>query len=282
MMPLLNSLARHLYRLGLRLYPLYLRRRYADQILLTLDDDGRDHRDARCRFWLRSFADLLQSSLRERLLMANDRVLARPIVTHALILGLVFRLLGVFATGVMQQLLRRGADQPQAQMASFYASEIASGVPPPEAIPRNYIDLERSLEPFVIVYDDQARPVVSTGYLNQAIPSPPSGVFRHVEGARLGERYLATPAKRSHRLRYQANPWLQPWIQPRLHPHRPLPPVVRTAGSHALPHGVRSLVRGHRSRRLRSTLPRKDATPSARVENRLCVTLISKTRDAAA
>jgi hypothetical protein len=180
MMPLLNSLARHLYRLGLRLYPLYLRRRYADQILLTLDDDWRDHRDARCRFWLRSFADLLQSSLRERLLMANDRVLARPIVTHALILGLVFSLLGVFATGVMQQLLRRGADQPQAQMASFYASEIASGVPPPEAIPRNYIDLERSLEPFVIVYDDQARPVVSTGYLNQVIPSPPSGVFRHV------------------------------------------------------------------------------------------------------
>jgi hypothetical protein len=69
---------------------------------------------------------------------------------------------------------------PRAQMAAFYASEIASGVKPDQAFPRNYVDLERSLEPFAIFYNDQGLPVTANGYLNQSIPTPPSGVFRYL------------------------------------------------------------------------------------------------------
>jgi hypothetical protein len=54
-------------------------------------------------------------------------------------------------------------------MAAFYASEIASGVKPEEA----NVDLERSLEPFAIFYDDHCAPTTSNGHLNQAIPSTP-------------------------------------------------------------------------------------------------------------
>jgi hypothetical protein len=61
-------------------------------------------------------------------------------------------------------------------MAAFYASEIASGVKPEEA----NVDLERSLEPFAIFYDDHCAPTTSNGHLNQAIPSPPRGVFSYL------------------------------------------------------------------------------------------------------
>jgi hypothetical protein len=47
-------------------------------------------------------------------------------------------------------------------------------------IPSNHVDLEQSLEPFAIFYDDHGTPTASNGHLNQAIPSPPSGVFRYL------------------------------------------------------------------------------------------------------
>ena len=112
--------------------------------------------------------------------MIRDQVLARPIFFHALTLGLIFTLFGGFAAFVLQGMLRRQANQPQAQMAAVYASRIASGVQPDEALPRNYVDMERSLEPFAIFYDDHGTPVTATGYLNQAIPTPPPGVFHYL------------------------------------------------------------------------------------------------------
>jgi hypothetical protein len=168
-----------LYRRCLWLYPRHLQSNYSSQLLQTIRD-ARHEAKSPFRFWTGIFADLLQSSLRERILMTQTRVIARPILVHAITLSLIVTVLGVLCTMVVQQMLRRGANQPQLQMADLYAAEIASGVTPNEAIPRAYIDLERSLESFVIAYDDQSRPVASTGYLNQAIPAPPAGVFKYL------------------------------------------------------------------------------------------------------
>ena len=173
-------LLRRLYKQTLRLYPPRFQQCYEDQLLLTLDDAWRDRRILSAHFWLRNFADLLHSALKERLLMLNERIFSRAVFSHAIILGIVFSLLGAAATMTVQQMLRRGADQPQTQMASFYAAQLTSGIQPLEAIPRNSIDLEHSLEPFVIVYDDRGHPIASTGYLHQVIPAPPQGVFNHV------------------------------------------------------------------------------------------------------
>jgi hypothetical protein len=81
---------------------------------------------------------------------------------------------------VIDQMLRRGADQPQVDMVSWYAGEITAGEDPANVIPPGYVDLESSLQPVVIFYDDQGRPGPGTGYLDQKLPTPPPGVFDYV------------------------------------------------------------------------------------------------------
>jgi len=168
-----------LYRNALRLYPSHLRRYYHDQFVQTLRDAHADAASS-LTFWPFLFADLLKSSIREHLLMVRDQAVARPIFFHALTLGLILTLMGGSAAGTFQQMLRRGANQPQIQMVTLYSSKIESGVKPDDVIPQNNIDLEQSLEPFAIFYNDQGVPITANGYLNQAIPSPPHGVFNYL------------------------------------------------------------------------------------------------------
>jgi hypothetical protein len=174
-----NPLLFALYRRSLHLYPRHLRLCYQDQMLQTVRD-AHANAGASPSFWLNLFADLLQSAVKEHLLMIRDEAIARPIFFHALTLGIVLTLFGAFGTFICQGLLRRGANQPQIQMGASYASKIESGVKPSEAIPHNNVDIENSLEPFTIFYDDQGAPTTGSGYLNQAIPAPPRGVFNYV------------------------------------------------------------------------------------------------------
>lgn len=167
-----------LYRRALCLYPRYLRLHYQDQMLQSARDAHADAPNG-ILFWPSLFADLVKSSVKEHLLMIREQAIARPIFFHALTIGLILTVMGGAASLTFQQMLRRGANEPQAQMAAFYASEIASGVKPDDAIPRNYVDLERSLQPFAIFYNDQGAPT-GTGYLNQALPAPPPGVFHYL------------------------------------------------------------------------------------------------------
>jgi len=159
----------------LTLYPVRFRRVYGEQMLQTLRDARRETSHRPARFWLEIWYDLVKSVFGEHVLMMK-----RPDFVHALVFGLILTLLGGAAAITIQQMLRRGADQPQIEMVDFYASEIESGTSPEEAIPTGHVDLERSLQPFVIYYDERGGPEKSTGYLNQSIPTPPSGVFEYV------------------------------------------------------------------------------------------------------
>ncbi len=163
------------YRRALVLYPPVFRRRYREQMLQTLHDADRERCAGAMCFWLQSFTDLAKSLCVERMLMKRQ-----PIFTHALALTAILTLLGGAAALTMQQMLRRGADQPQIEMVNWYVSEIEAGVRPDEAIPPGYVDLERSLQPFVIFYNDRGKPENGTGYLDQSMPAPPAGVFDYV------------------------------------------------------------------------------------------------------
>ncbi len=112
--------------------------------------------------------------------MLRDQLFQRPVVFHTLALAVILTVLGGAASITMQQMLRRGANQPQIDMVDWYAGEITAGEDPGNAIPPGYVDAERSLQPFVIFYDDQGKPGPGTGYLDQALPAPPSGVFDFV------------------------------------------------------------------------------------------------------
>jgi hypothetical protein len=169
-----------LYRAALRLYPSSLRLRYQDQMLQTVRDADAERSYSAAYFWLYLFADLLKSSVKERLLMIRQQVFAHPVPFYSAALGLILTFMGGASSLVFQQMLRRGANQPQIQMADSYASQLASGRKPEDVIPAGAVDLAQSLEPFVIFYNDAGTPVRATGYLNRTIPVPPAGVLRYV------------------------------------------------------------------------------------------------------
>jgi hypothetical protein len=179
-MPAPNPLLLSLYRGALVLYPVRLRHEYREQMLQTLHDAHSERRASAVHFWFRMYADLFESSLTERMYMLRESALKRPVFLYTLALAAVLTLLGGGAAITMQQMLRRGADQPQIEMAKWYTGEINSGEAPADVIPPGYVDLGRSLQPFVIFYDDRGTPGPGTGYLDQVLPAPPAGVFDFV------------------------------------------------------------------------------------------------------
>ncbi len=175
-----NPILFALYRDALRLYPLRMRRLYQEQMLQTVRDADVERSYSALCFWLYLFADLFRSSAKERLLMIRQQILARPLFFYTLALALIFTLWGFSAAITFQQLLRRGANQPQIQMAQNYAAGFGSGSLHPDSIPAAHIDLASSLEPFVILYNADGNPVRTTGYLNDAAPTPPPGVLAYL------------------------------------------------------------------------------------------------------
>lgn len=169
-----------LYGGALVIYPRRLRLEYREQMLRTLLDAYRDRRGGAPGFWINAYGDLLRSSFMERYLMVQGSCVQRPLAYYTFALAAIFTLLGGGASLTIDQMLRRGANQPQIDMAAWYAGEIAAGEDPANVIPPGYVDLERSLQPFVIYYDDQGKPGPGTGYLGQKLPSPPPGVFDFV------------------------------------------------------------------------------------------------------
>jgi hypothetical protein len=169
-----------LYRCALAIYPLRLRLQYREQMLQTLCDAYREHQGGKLSFWVQAYCELIQSSIWERFYMVRDVAFQRPLILHTVILAAILTLLGGAAALITDQMLRRGADQPQIDMSAWYAGEIAAGEAPDNAIPPGYVDLERSLQPVIIFYDEQGRPVQGTGYLDQKLPAPPPGVFDFV------------------------------------------------------------------------------------------------------
>lgn len=169
-----------LYRHALRLYPPRMRLLYQDQMLQTVRDAHAERQHRPFLFWAQLFTDLCISAVKEHILMTRDRAMRRPIFFHALTLGVILTLWGFAAAITMQQFLRRGADQPQIQMAKNYASQIVQGEQLEDVLPPVHIDIARSLEPFAIYYNDQGEPVGATGHLDQSVPAPPAGVFSHI------------------------------------------------------------------------------------------------------
>jgi hypothetical protein len=179
-----------LYRGALRVYPSRLRLLYQDQMLQTIRDADSERSYSALYFWLYLFADLAKSSIKERLLMIRNQILAHPVFFHTFALALILTLWGFPAAMTLQGAMRSAADQPQIQMAQNYASEIAllsnpssnlfPGRPATYLPARGHLDLSTSLEPFVILFDAEGHPTFSNGYINDAIPTPPTGVFTYL------------------------------------------------------------------------------------------------------
>jgi sensor histidine kinase regulating citrate/malate metabolism len=87
-------------------------------------------------------------------------------------------------TGILfiavQQNYRTNANDPQVQMANDIATKIKTGKSMANFF-ADSVDLESSLSPFVVLYDDHAQPLQSSGSLDGKMPRLPAGVFEYVK-----------------------------------------------------------------------------------------------------
>jgi len=98
----------------------------------------------------------------------------------------------------VQQDLRRGADDPQIQMAEDAARAIEQGTPAEARVSDETIAIERSLAPFVAVFDDRGEILKSSGMLHGRAPRLPAGVLEYVR--RHGEDRITWQPERGVRV----------------------------------------------------------------------------------
>jgi|SRR5579859_700393 len=108
-----------------------------------------------------------------------------PILNAAkqfIMLSLILTLACGICYVAVQQTLRQSANDPQIQMAEDTAAALARGETQ-EAFGGSgkKIDMAQSLAPFLIIFDDNGQPVVSTVQLNGQMSAPPAGVLAYAK-----------------------------------------------------------------------------------------------------
>lgn len=77
----------------------------------------------------------------------------------------------------VQQSYRQSANDPQIQIAQDTVLAINSGFSPKDAVFRNKIDISKSLAPYIIIYDESGKPIVSGAILDNKTPNPPKNAL---------------------------------------------------------------------------------------------------------
>ncbi|MEP6645109.1 MAG: hypothetical protein ABJA69_11470, partial [Acidobacteriaceae bacterium] len=85
---------------------------------------------------------------------------------------------------ISQQVLRASANDPQIQLAEDGAQRLSAGEHPAAVVADQKINMESSLAPFLIVYDEAGHPIASSGLLHGSVPTPPKGVFDYARANR--------------------------------------------------------------------------------------------------
>ncbi len=85
---------------------------------------------------------------------------------------------------VVQQAVRMNANDPQIQLSEDAGIALAKGAMYSDIVLNRdiqSIDIEKSLAPFVIIYDESGKAVVGSGVLNGSYPMIPTGVFERAK-----------------------------------------------------------------------------------------------------
>ncbi len=87
----------------------------------------------------------------------------------------------IYAT--VQQSYRQSANDPQIELAEDITQMLETGIEPSSVIIGTKIDIDiaRSLAPYVTIFDQSGTPIVSTGLLDNQMPTLPYGVFEHAQ-----------------------------------------------------------------------------------------------------
>jgi len=77
----------------------------------------------------------------------------------------------------VQQVLHSGLNDPQIQMAEDSAYALNNGATMDAVVPADKVEMSRSLAPFIVIYDNDGKPVASSGLLNGQMPDYPKGAL---------------------------------------------------------------------------------------------------------
>ncbi len=100
----------------------------------------------------------------------------------------------IFMYFIIQQTYRSQANDPQVQVVEDTSAAFSSGVNPAEYPFQQKTNIEKSLAPFVIVYDANRKPITFSGVLNDAPPIPPAGALEASQN-NLDHRFTWEPQK---------------------------------------------------------------------------------------
>ena len=162
------------YRIGLLFYPVAFRERYSAEMSLCASEMLAES-SSPIRTALTLSIDLFQSLITEHVM--TDRL--KALSQFAILITITTFVAG---TGyvISQQVLRASGNDPQIQLAEDGAQRVNAGENPATVVSDRTINMESSLAPFVIVYDEAGHPIASSGFLRGVIPTPPKGVFDYV------------------------------------------------------------------------------------------------------
>lgn len=83
-----------------------------------------------------------------------------------------------FTYTTAQQVYRMSANDPQIQIAEDTAALLSSGSRITEVVPQGVVAIEKSLSPYVIIYNEMGQPVAGSGSLHGQAPVLPEGVLQ--------------------------------------------------------------------------------------------------------
>jgi len=176
-----------LYAMAVRLYPGPFREAYGASLKQTFRDSLDDRTLSRRTLIPLVLRDLATSLVKEHFIMLRDTFGRPALIFNALVLAGLATVLALALNTIPQQVLRLGANDPQIQMATDLAAGLSRfGVTDglrQETLWNSgggVVDMSKSLAPFLIVYDNQGRPLGSTAQLGGQTPTPPAGVFDYV------------------------------------------------------------------------------------------------------
>ena len=181
-----NRRIERLYALALRLYPTPFREAYAAPMQQAFRDALTDRAFPRRSTLAIVTRDLITSLIKEHLTMLRETYGRPALLLNAVLFAGIATGVALALYAIPQQVLRSGANDPQIQMATDLAAMlnrygVTDGLHQGALLNTGgVVDMAQSLAPFLIVYDDQGRPLGSNAQLNGQTPTPPAGVFDFV------------------------------------------------------------------------------------------------------
>lgn len=101
---------------------------------------------------------------------------------HWLPIGIIAVGLSGLLYATVQHNYRSSLNDPQIQWAEDGAAALAAGRVPEEIVPRGVlIEAEKSLAPFIAVYDKDGTPLEASATIDNLPPKPPIGVFEYAK-----------------------------------------------------------------------------------------------------